>query len=93
MSQVQNELRIQQGGLTMKPITLEEAKNLHHGQVLYHRYLKDSQKAPQRWRVSGKVKIWKRSPERVKVPIKWGLWGYDYITDKNLENFSLDASN
>jgi hypothetical protein len=44
---------------------------------------------PIRWKVNGKVKIWKRSPERVQVPLKHGLYTYGYLTEDNLELFSL----
>ena len=65
-------------------ITLEEAKNLKHGQILYHTINKNSDGTPQRWRVNGKPKTWKRSPERVQVPVKYGLKYCDYLTERTL---------
>ena len=65
-------------------ITLREAKDLKHGEILHHTINKNTDGTPQRWRVSGKVKTWVRSPERVKVPIKYGLYSNDYITEDDL---------
>lgn len=68
-------------------ITLEMAKNLTHGEVLYHVSNRNADGTPQRWRVNGQVKIWKRDPSRVRVPIKYGLRGYDYLTEYSLDLF------
>ena len=32
---------------------------------------------------SGMTKTWRRSPERFKVPVKYGLYDSGYITEKN----------
>lgn len=71
----------------LKPITLEEAKALEWGQFVY---LRDMGK-PVRARVNGQVKTWKRSPERVQVPLKHGLYEFGYLTESNLERFSLES--
>lgn len=40
------------------------------------------------WRVNGQVKTWKRSPERIEVPIKYGFRGpYAYLTETNMGDF------
>ena len=70
-------------------ITLEQAKNLQHGNTLHHVTNKNADGTPQRWRVSGKVKRWKRDPNRIKIPLKYGLYVYDYLTNDNLELLSL----
>jgi hypothetical protein len=41
------------------------------------------------WRVNGKIKTWKRNPERFKIPVKHGLWIYSYITENNIQSFHL----
>lgn len=74
---------------TLPAITLEQAKNLHHGEILYHRFNRNADRTPQRWRVNGKVKTWAKSPHRIEVPIKNGLKNYDYLTETSLNNFSL----
>ena len=70
-------------------ITFEEAKNLTHGQTIYHTHYKNADGSPQRWRVNGQVKLWKRSPQRIEIPLKHGLRIYDYLTEDNLSSFSL----
>ena len=70
-------------------ITLEQAKSLEYRQGLHHVVNKNADGTPQRWRVNGKPKTWKRSPNRVQVPIKHGLYSYDYITEDSLDLVSL----
>lgn len=70
-------------------ITLEQAKNLKYGDLLHHTINKNADGTPQRWRVNGKPKTWKRSPNKVRVPVKWGLKTCDYITERDLDLVSL----
>jgi hypothetical protein len=65
-------------------ITLEQAKSLKHGDVLLHTENKNADGTPQRWRVNGKVKIWKTMPSKVRVPVKYGLKNYDHLTEYDL---------
>lgn len=71
-------------------LTLEEAKKLKHGQTIYHVVNRNADGSPQRWRINGKVKTWKRNPNRIQVPIKWGLKTCDYLTEENLMYFYLN---
>jgi hypothetical protein len=52
--------------------------------VLYHR---DAVNAdgfrPARWRPNGKLKTWKRQPERFSLPVKHGLYSYGQVTNAN----------
>ena len=69
-------------------ITLEQAKSLAHDQTIYaDTYNRQGQ--PHKWRVSGKVKTWVRSPGRVQVPIKHGLYENWYLSESNLDSFYL----
>ena len=43
-----------------------------------------------RFRVSGKVKTWKRDKYRIKVPIKHGLYDNGYITNGTFEGGSFE---
>ena len=70
-------------------ITLEQAKSLKYGDILHHEVNKNADGTPQRWRVNGKVKRWKRSPDRIQVPLKYGLYGYDYLTENDLDLVSM----
>ena len=60
-------------------ITLDEAKNLKLGDILIDQQGK-------RWKVNGQVKRWKRSPDRIRVPLKHGLYRYDYIDENEFRN-------
>jgi len=66
-------------------MTLEEAKGLYPGQILHHAHNKNSDGTPQRWRVNGQVKTWKRDPSRVRVPLKHGIWAYGYLDETCLD--------
>ena len=66
-------------------MTLDEAKNLYVGQIIYHKFHKNADGTPQRWKVNGVVKTWKHNSERVKIPLKYGLYAYDYLTENELD--------
>jgi hypothetical protein len=72
-------------------ITLEQAKNLRHGQILYHVTYRNADGSPQRWKVNGAVKTWKRTPEMVRVPVKNGIYSYGYVTEAELGLVCLTA--
>jgi len=40
-------------------------------------------------RVNGKVKTWKREPNRFCIPVKHGLYDSGYITEYSAENYHL----
>ena len=42
---------------------------------------------PVRWRRNGKNKLWKRDPNRFRIPIKHGLYDYGYIDQDNYKEF------
>lgn len=55
-------------------ITLEEAKQLQYGDILH---TEDGK----RWKVNGSVKTWKKDPNRIRVPLKHGLYAYGAIEE------------
>lgn len=65
-------------------ITLEQAKNLSYGQTLYHKINRNADGTPQRWKVNGKVKTWKRDSSRVRIPVKHGLRSFDYLEQDSI---------
>lgn len=65
-------------------ITLKQAKALRPGDILHHVQFKNADGTPQRWKVNGQVKTWKTRPDEVRIPIKHGLYSYDYLTHANL---------
>jgi hypothetical protein len=70
-------------------ITIEQAKNLSYGCILHHVSNKNADGTPQRWKVNGEVKTWKRDPNRVKIPVKHGLYSFGYVTENELHLVSL----
>lgn len=64
-------------------ITLERAKTLQYRETIIDQFGK-------RWRVNGEVKTWKRDPNRVRIPVKHGLYSYDYITESDLDTVTLE---
>ena len=70
-------------------ITLDQAKSLRHGDILHHVTNKNSDGTPQRWRVNGAVKTWKTRPNEVKIPVKYGMYSYDYVTHRELHLVDL----
>jgi len=66
-------------------LTVNQAKELRHGTTLYHVTNRNADGTPQRWRVNGKVKTWKRSPDRIEIPIKHGLYAFDHLTERELD--------
>jgi len=71
-------------------ITLNQAKQLKRGDILYHVINRNSDGTPQRWRVNGMVKTWKRTPNKIQVPLKHGLYDYDYLTQDDLDLVCLN---
>ena len=66
-------------------ITREQALLLNHGERLHSSTQCD--KKTIRWRVSGVCRTWKRTPNRFRVPLKYGLSSYWELTEKNNEQF------
>ena len=63
-------------------ITLEQAKNLQYGDVLLQGRPGG---IPMRWRVNGKVQRWKREPDRIRVPLKYGLYNYGALVTADFD--------
>jgi hypothetical protein len=74
------------------PLTLDQAKGLEYRDELYSFDYMDSTGYPSRVRVNGRPLTWKRSPERVKVPWKYGLYEYGYIEEYHLSAWFLMPS-
>ncbi len=61
-----------------KVLSLEEVKKLFPGEKIY---IKARCGCFLKVRVNGMPVLWKRSPERVKVPYKYGLYEHGHITE------------
>ena len=69
-------------------VTLKDAKNLSYGQIIYHKKFKNADGTAMRFKVNGKVKTWKRSTKKVKVPLKRGMYEFGYMDEDNLSEFT-----
>jgi len=65
-------------------ITLDQAKTLQRGTILYHVTHRNVDGTPQRWRVTGKPLTWKRMPNKVEIPLMYGLYSHDRLTEYDL---------
>lgn len=70
---------------------LEQVMNLKCGDILHDPSAPNRQGRCQNWRVNGQVKRWKRTPERVRVPMKHGLYSYGYVDNYNMGLMHLEA--
>lgn len=43
-----------------------------------------------RWRKNGATKFWKTRPNEFRVPVKFGLYQYDYITQDNIKDYEIE---
>ena len=76
----------------MNPLTRADLENLKPGQLLFHRTRQGSDHLPVRCRVNGKLRTWKRDPERFELPVKHGLRNCFYITPTNLAEWSAEEN-
>jgi hypothetical protein len=63
-------------------VTKEQCLAAMHSQYVYHL------PSGRRWRVSGRCKVWVRTPEAFHLPIKCGLYNAGAITETNCNEFS-----
>ena len=79
-------------GLLSDFLTVAKAKKLYSGQTICEKDAYNADKTPRRWRVSGAVKTWKRSPGRVQVPLKHGMYAFGYLTEDNVSRFFIGGN-
>jgi hypothetical protein len=63
-----------------RSITLEEAKDLSRGDSVI---ILDRQGEVRSVKINGKVRRWKRSPDRIEIPCKYGLYEYFTLTNQD----------
>jgi hypothetical protein len=64
-------------------INKAQAVAAKHGDIFYHRSMRNADGTPLRVRVTGKCKTWAKKPEEFKLPVKYGLRDSSYITERN----------
>jgi hypothetical protein len=71
-------------------MTLEEAKALKYGD---HVGIISRSEHPKLRTVktNGRVKRWKRQPDRIEIPMKYGMYTYFTITNENLTDLVVEV--
>jgi hypothetical protein len=69
-------------------MTLDEAKNLKTGQRVYHTIKKNADGSAMRAKVLS-IKVWKRSPEKVLVSLKHGMYDYAKFDETEIRLLSV----
>lgn len=65
----------------MKKLCRENVEELRSGTILHHITTRNADGTPLRGRVNGKVIVWKTRPLKFKVPMKYGMSCWFYITE------------
>lgn len=60
-----------EGSAEFRPMTLEEAKMLNYGD---HIWFLATDGSARRVKVNGRPQLWKRSPHKIRVPVKYGMY-------------------
>jgi hypothetical protein len=69
---------------------ISEAKKLKLGQIIYLKNAYNADGSLARYRINGQVKTWKRNPEKIQVPVKRGLYEFGYLTEENVDRFTIN---
>ena len=70
-------------------MNIQEAKRLKYHQTIYEKGAYNADGTPMRWRINGKLLTWKTQPNRIKIPLAHGLYEHTYLTEHNLEHFTI----
>ena len=71
-------------------ITFEQAKSLRPGDEIWTISTNPYKRNKVcRIKVNGKPKLWKTRPAEVRIPWKYGLYEYGYITQRDLDDFYM----
>lgn len=72
-------------------MNIETAKGLKQGQMVYHTIKRNADGSPMRAKVTS-VKTWKRSPDRVEIGLKHGLYDYAKFNETDIHHIETDES-
>jgi hypothetical protein len=71
-------------------MTLQEAKNLVQGSLVHHVSKRNADGTPMRAKVLS-VRTWKRSPDRVLVSLKHGLYDYAKFDEREIDQLVIPS--
>jgi len=66
-----------EGVAEFRTMALEEAKLLGYGDMIW---FIDTKGSARRLKVNGRPKRWVRQPDKIAVPVKYGMYEYDTFT-------------
>jgi len=72
----------------MQPVTKQNALTCNEF-FSTHLTNKDKNKTPLKVRRNGKTQTWKTRPNEFRIPVKYGLYEYYNITDKNCHEWHV----
>ena len=64
---------------TMNALQLKEYIESHNVSTFHQKGKTNADGTPKRWRRNGAIKVFKRDPMRITIPLKHGLYAYDKI--------------
>ena len=71
--------------------TLVTKQNQENVNTFYHiNMVNKSDKQPLRVRRNGATKTWKTRPDEFRIPVKYGLYEYAYITQDNCNEWTIN---
>lgn len=59
--------------MNYQPLTMDEALTATRFHDIRHN----------NWRRNGATKTWKRQPDKFRIPVKYGMYSYSYITERD----------
>lgn len=70
-------------------MTVQTARNLKSGTMVYHVTKKNADGSPMRAKVTS-VKAWKTRPDMVELHVKHGMYDYAVFTENDLDQLTTD---
>ncbi len=72
-----------------RSITFEEAKNLYSGQTV--KMIDHQGKAWRNVKINGIVKTWKRDPNRISIPCKYGMYDWFRLNQSDFDRIVVEV--
>lgn len=70
-------------------MNMQDAIIARYGQIFHHTKFKSADGSPLRVRANGKCQTWKTRPTEFRLPVKYGLYDYDEINERNCQNWEV----
>jgi len=70
-------------------INKQQAMSAKHGDIFYHRTMRNADGTPMRVRVTGRCKTWKTRPDDFRLPVKHGMYDSGEIDIGNCDYWCM----